>query len=225
MTLVLIRDGYHPYSIMSALIAIAHGLTHQKYPFLDEHTGVVHDVDVWQDQVVHASQAVLFVAIWWPKLPAFGKAVGTVFLLGNAINCVVGYVCWNAWCYDLYVWVSMFAAIAAGLHFAVAAMLKCPPGVGKWLCAFQGAQTVFFFFFFKSSDDILKFFAATRFFESYNVCAHFIGFINARLDLYRVAPNDCKSPMAHVIGLERTPKSRRQSLELQTFFPAETVKA
>merc|ERR1719188_1330301 len=61
MTFVLIRDGYHPYAIISALIAICHGLTHQNYPFLDEHTGVVHDVDVWQDQVVHGSQAVLFV--------------------------------------------------------------------------------------------------------------------------------------------------------------------
>jgi len=226
MTGVLIRDGYSHVIIISALISILHGCMHLNYPFLDEHLGVVREVDVWQDQCVHASQAVLFTYVWWEKLPKIGKIMAVIFLLGNASNCVVGYFCWNSWCYELYVWVSMFPAIAGGLHFAVAAMLKCPPGVGKWLCVFQGVQTVFFFIFFKSSEDVLKFFAGTRFFEIYNICPHYIGFINARLDLYWASPQDCKSPMAHVLGLERTPRNKHvQSVELSSFFPAEAVKA
>jgi len=225
MTLILIRDGYSHIAVISSVLAIGHGCMHLNFPFLDEHLGVVREVDVWQDQCVHASQAVLVGYVWWEKLPKFGRIALIIFLLGNATNCIVGYFCWNSWCYEMYVWVSMFPAVAGGLHFAVAAMLKCPPGVGKWLCAFQGVQTVFFFFFFKSSDEVLKFFAATRFFEIYNICPHFIGFINARLDLYWVSPQDCKSPIAHVLGFERTPRKRRHSMELDTFFPAETVKA
>merc|ERR1712232_387987 len=152
-------------------------------------------------------------------LNKLGKIAVSIFILGNFVNIVVGYHCWRSWCYDMYVWVSLFAATASGLHFAIGAMFKCPPGVGKWLCFFQGLQAIGFFFFFKSSDDVLKFFATTRFFEIYFCVPHFIGFINGRLDLHFKSASECKSPVAHVLGVERTPTNkRRHSL---TFFPTD----
>jgi len=66
--LVWVRDRYSNVIVLSALLGVAHGLTHLIYPFLDEVIGVVHEVDVWQDQAVHALQAVLFGYIWWGKM-------------------------------------------------------------------------------------------------------------------------------------------------------------
>jgi len=66
--LVWIRDRYSTVIVLSALLGISHGLTHLIYPFLDEVKGVVFEVEVWQDQAVHAMQAVLFAYIWWRKV-------------------------------------------------------------------------------------------------------------------------------------------------------------
>jgi len=102
MCLVHMRDGYSKIVVISCLIAIAHGFTHLKFPFLDEALGVVHDVDVWQDQCVHGSQALLFGYVWYDKMNKWGKLALLVFILGNITNVVVGYNCWNSWCYDLF---------------------------------------------------------------------------------------------------------------------------
>merc|ERR1712226_746015 len=89
----------------------------------------------------------------------------------------------------------------------------------KWLCFFQGVQAIGFFFFFKSSDDVLKFFAITRFFEIYFIVPHFIGFINGRLDLHFKSASECTSPVAHVLGVERTPTNKRR--HSSAFFPTD----
>merc|ERR1712232_723925 len=219
MLLVHVRDKYSHVVVISCLIAIAHGLAHLNYPFLDDVHGVNHEVDVWQDQCVHCSQAFLFAYIWWDHLNQVGKVAVSMFTLACIVNIGVGYHCWNSWCYDLYVWVSLPAAIASGLHFAIGAMFKCPPGVGKWLCFFQGLQTIGFYFFFKSSDEVLKIFATTRFFEIYFIVPHFIGFINGRLDLHFKSASECTSPVAHVLGVERTPTNKRR--HGSAFFPTD----
>jgi hypothetical protein len=57
---VLIRDNYSKQYLFSNVLAIAHGAAHVIYPFLNEHIGVNKEIDVWQDQIIHLSQSILF---------------------------------------------------------------------------------------------------------------------------------------------------------------------
>jgi len=179
--LFMIRDKVSKVMIVSSCIALGHGLAHLFYPFLDSVTGVNHEVDVWQDQILHAFQGVLFSYIFWQNSNVFFKTFCKLFCAGLILNVLVAIPCWNSWCYDAYVWLSLIPATASGLHFAIGTIAYVPERVGWYACLMQGASSISTYFIFRSSDDILKFFAACRFFEVYFIAPHLVGAVCSRL--------------------------------------------
>jgi len=176
----MIRDKVSKVMIFSSCIALGHGLAHLFFPFLDSVKGVNHEVDVWQDQILHAFQGVLFSYIFWQHSNVFFKVFCKLFCAGLVLNVLVAIPCWNSWCYDAYVWLSLIPATASGLHFAIGTIAYVPERVGWYACVMQGASSVCTYFIFRSSDDILKFFAACRFFEVYFIAPHLVGAIYSR---------------------------------------------
>jgi len=185
--ILMIRDKVTKVMIVSSCIALLHGLAHKFYPFLDSTTGVNHEVDVWQDQILHAFQGVLFGFIFWKSSGTAFKTCAKLFVAGLVLNVLVAIPCWNSWCYDAYVWLSLIPATASGLHFAIGTLPYVPERVGWYACLMQGASSISTYFIFRSSDDILKFFAACRFFEIYFIAPHLVGSIYARLAVWDFA--------------------------------------
>merc|ERR1712232_1482100 len=196
---LMIRDNMSKVMIISSCIALLHGLAHKVYPFLDSTTGVNHEVDVWQDQILHAFQGVLFGFIFWKSSGATFKTCTKVFVAGLVLNVLVAIPCWNSWCYDTYVWLSLIPATASGLHFAIGTLPYVPERVGWYACLMQGASSISTYFIFRSSDDILKFFAACRFFEVYFIAPHLVGAIYARLAVCNFAPLRQLSMLPHAL--------------------------
>merc|ERR1712039_165475 len=151
-------------------------------------TGVNHEVDVWQDQILHALQGVLFGFIFWNSSGTTFKTCVKIFVAGLVLNVLVAIPCWNSWCYDAYVWLSLIPATASGLHFAIGTLPYVPERVGWYACLMQGASSISTYFIFRSSDDILKFFAACRFFEIYFIAPHLVGATYGRLAMWDFVP-------------------------------------
>merc|ERR1712190_638618 len=185
--------------IVSSCIALGHGLAHLFYPFLDSVKGVNHEVDVWQDQILHAFQGVLFSYIFWQNSNVFFKTFCKLSCAGIVLNVLVAIPCWNSWCYDAYVWLSLIPATASGLHFAIGTLPYVPERVGWYACLMQGASSISTYFIFRSSDDILKFFAACRFFEVYFIAPHLVGAVYARLAVCNFAPLRQSSMLPHAL--------------------------
>lgn len=177
--LAMLKDKEHLMAL-SMFVAIIHGFAHVRYPFLDEVQGVVKSVDVWQDQAIHLLQAVIFQHMWWHK----GKAVQvctSVFTAACMLDVLVGYACWGQWCHELYVWVSLSAATASGIHVGIGATYRQKEDTQWNAHLLQAASAIINYFVFKGSDDILKLFAVCRFFELYFIIGHLHGFAEDRL--------------------------------------------
>ena len=185
ISLVCFRDQMDSRFTLSCLLSITHGIAHNLYPFLDEQVGVVRSVDVWQDQIVHLGQAILFGTILYGKIGK-GPLLGVfLFVLANVLNVVLGYLCWGKWCHNQYVWMSLAPALASGLHFAMGCFSGTVDRDSETKMAMkgfaiQGTSSILTYFMFKSSDDILKLFARCRFFEVYFIIPHYIGFFYSR---------------------------------------------
>lgn len=210
-TILLICDRSSWMMIVSILLAMMHGIAHVVYPFLDEIDGVVKTVDVWQDQILHAGQAVLFVAMWYKKTPAFLKILFIAFLIGNVCNVTLGYFCWGQPCHELYVQVALIPSLASGLHFAMGSLHKCSEKVAAYGFLLQGLSSCTTYFLFKKSDDFLKWSAGGRFFELYFIVPHLVGFVYGRLVIQgQVAPeNGVRLPMlrriSDAVGMDLSP--------------------
>ena len=46
------------------------------------------------------------------------------FIAMNLVNVLAGYFCWGKACHNVYVAISLFPALASGLHFATGALFK-----------------------------------------------------------------------------------------------------
>lgn len=197
--IVLVRDKYAFLYTVSSLLAIAHGVAHVLYPFLDESSGVNHEVEVWQDQVVHLFQAVLFSVIFFNQNSVLFTAYSLALMTGNVVNVALGYTCWGKSCHNLYVWVSLLPSLSSGLHFATGAFFLAPKNVGKYGFAIQATSSVCTYFLFKASDDILKLFALCRFFEIYFIAPHYLGYFYGRYTITKETPGYENMPMLEVI--------------------------
>jgi len=184
---VSLRDHAPAIYVFSQWLAIGHGLAHVFYPFLDEHSGVVKSVDVWQDQLLHLGQAALFGLIFFSRSGRTFKVAALLFVLANVVNVILGYLCWGQECHDMYVLVSLAPALASGLHHATGALYMTEFEVAATGFAMQGLSSVVTYFLFKASDDMLKFFALTRFFELYFIVPHYVGFFYSRWKLLNAA--------------------------------------
>lgn len=185
MGFVMIRDKYAFKYVLSIFLAIVHGLAHVINPFLDEHVGVNKSVDVWQDQIVHLGQAVLFSSLFFKNSGPLFKCGAIAFVLANVLNVIAGYYCWGKACHNFYVWLSLAPSLSAGLHFATGTLFMTEHSVSKIGFMLQGTSSVMTYFLFKSSDDILKFFALCRFFEVYFIASHYVGFFYGRYNIYQ----------------------------------------
>jgi hypothetical protein len=181
--IVLIRDKFSFSFVFSAVLAVAHGRAHVIYPFLNEIIGVNKEVDVWQDQILHLGQAVLFSVLYFEFSHWTFKTMFSIFVLGNVVNVVLGYFCWGNDCHDMYVWVSLLPALASGLHFATGSLYHSKYEVATIGFIMQGVSSITTYFVFKGSDDILKLFALCRFFEVYFIVPHYVGFFYSRFNL------------------------------------------
>merc|ERR1719486_338751 len=103
---------------------MAHGVAHVVYPFLDEYKGVVYEVDVWQDQVLHSMQGVLVFWLWYKTAPQHIRIIAGVFTVGLVANAIVGFFCWGKECHHFYVWISLIPAMSSGMHFAMGGMFN-----------------------------------------------------------------------------------------------------
>ena len=106
ITFVSIRDKYSFSFIFSCILAVLHGLAHVFYPFINEVIGVNSTIDVWQDQVFHLLQSVLFSSIYFNKSGKTCKFLSVLFMMANLFNVLTGYFCWNEHCHNLYVTVN-----------------------------------------------------------------------------------------------------------------------
>jgi hypothetical protein len=188
IALVCFRDKMDLTFTVSCLLSITHGIAHNVYPFLDEHHGVVRSVDVWQDQIVHLGQAVLFgIIVCHETTNKSWRWIVGLFVVANICNVVLGYFCWGKWCHNQYVWLSLAPALASGLHFAmgcfsgtIARDITVDNSMAMKGFGIQGMSSISTYFLFKSSDDILKLFARCRFFEVYFIIPHYVGFFHTR---------------------------------------------
>lgn len=183
-----VRDKYSFTFVLSSSLAAAHGVAHVVYPFLDEVTGVNHR-DVWQDQLLHLGQSVLFSSIFLNNSSLLFTVYSFAFMLGNLFNVILGYNCWGESCHDLYVWVSLLPALSSGLHFATGTLFQTTKETCTLGFAIQGCSSIMTYFMFKGSDDILKIFARCRFFEIYFIAPHYIGFFHSRYLITKTLPN------------------------------------
>ena len=177
---VLVRDKFTFSFTFSCLLALLHGLAHKFYPFLDENIGVNTSIDVWQDQILHLGQAILFSSLYYKYSNNLLNKIFGFLIIGNIVNVILGFFCWGQKCHNLYVWVSLLPALASGLHFATGSLYHTD--IDTATCGFliQSLSSIITYFIFKGSDDILKLFALCRFFEIYFIVPHYIGFFNSR---------------------------------------------
>ena len=105
-----------------------------------------------------------------------------VFIAANLVNVLAGYFCWGKECHEIYVAISLFPALASGLHFAAGALFRAPPKVAAAGFTMQAFSSLSTYFLFKASDDILKTFALCRFFEIYFIAPHYVGYFVSRFN-------------------------------------------
>lgn len=209
----LLYNGNSKLMIVSAIVAHWHGLAHVLYPFLDEKLGVVYDVAVWQDQLLHAVQGFLFFWLWYKKSPAQFNTLIFVFCCGLIFNVIVGYFCWGRECHAFYVWISLVPATAAGIHFAMGALFNSGEKAGAFGFALQGCSAIINYFLFRSSDDMLMFFARCRFFELYTIAPHVHAWLRSKFVPAAVST----SPMSvRRMSREFMKEPRRMSREILT---------
>ena len=101
ITTVVCRDQYSFTFAFSTWLAIAHGLAHVIFPFLDEHLGVVKSVSVWEDQTLHLGQAILFATILKGEKSNYFRVGAGLFILANCVNVAAGYLCWGKACHEV----------------------------------------------------------------------------------------------------------------------------
>jgi hypothetical protein len=178
--IVSIRDKYSFSFIFSCVLAVLHGQAHVIYPFINEVIGVNGLVDVWQDQILHCFQSVLFSLIYFNKSNKFGKLLLGLFIMCNLLNVLTGYFCWNKYCHELYVAISIVPALSSGLHFATGALFQNTKDTATYGFALQGLSSVLTYFMFKASDNILMLFSLCRFFEIYFIAPHYVGYFYSR---------------------------------------------
>jgi len=176
------RDQMSFTFTFSTWLAIAHGLAHCIFPFLDSALGVNKSVSVWEDQCLHLGQSILFAVIFRGEKSNFFKIGCLVFIAANFINVLAGYFCWGKECHNVYVAISLFPALASGLHFAAGALFRAPPRVATAGFAMQAFSSFSTYWLFKASDDILKTFALCRFFEIYFIAPHYVGYFVSRFN-------------------------------------------
>ena len=200
-----VRDKYSFTFVLSSTLAVAHGIAHIIYPFLDEETGVNNSIDVWQDQLLHMGQSVLYSSIFLNNSSILFTVYSFAFMLGNLFNVILGYNCWGESCHNLYVWVSLLPALSSGLHFATGTLFQTTKETCNIGFAIQGCSSIITYFMFKGSDDTLKTFACCRFFEIYFIAPHYIGFFHSRYLITKTLPNyhtmDKYDKILHVIGI------------------------
>ena len=184
-----VRDKYSFTFVLSSTLAVAHGVAHVAYPFLDEDIGVNRNIDAWQDQFLHLGQSVLFTSIFLYNSSQLFSVYSFVFMIGNLVNVILGYNCWGEPCHDLYVWVSLLPALSSGLHFATGTLFQTTKETCTYGFAIQGCSSVITYFLFKGSDDILKLFARCRFFEIYFIAPHYVGFFHSRYIITKTLSN------------------------------------
>jgi hypothetical protein len=201
-------------------LAIGHGLAHVIYPFLNKEIGVNRLVDVWQDQIFHLGQAILFSSIFFDSSKSF-RTISIIFCLSNILNVIAGYYCWGKECHDFYVWLSLAPALASGLHFATGTLFQNSRTVAIYGFLLQGTSSVLTYFMFKASDDILKFFALCRFFEIYFIASHYVGFFYSRYVIYKQtsdSKHNILSAFLQVIGIYPSEISNNTIGLLQNYF-------
>lgn len=219
---VSLRDQAPLLYILSQWLAIAHGLAHQIFPFLDEHVGVNRSVDVWQDQILHLGQALLFVAILFSQSSKVFRTLAVLFVVGSIINVALGYTCWGQPCHDLYVWLALVPALASGLHHATGALVHTSRDVAVAGFAMQGTSSILTYFLFKSSDDILKTFALSRFFELYFIAPHYVGFFYSRYRLFQKAEETAEARVSDEAHQQAKSDARRTLESLAPASPKES---
>jgi len=200
-----VRDKYPFTFVLSSSLAAAHGVTHILYPFLDETTGVNHNIDVWQDQFLHLGQSVLFTSIFLNNSSLIFTVYSLIFMMGNIFNVIIGYLCWGEHCHDIYVWVSLLPAVSSGLHFAIGALFQTTKEISTYGFAIQGCSSIMTYFMFKGSDEILKTFARCRFFEIYFIAPHYVGFFHSRYLITKTMPDyetmNANQKILHIMGI------------------------
>eukprot|EP00931_Biecheleriopsis_adriatica_P007817 TRINITY_DN109070_c0_g1_i1.p1 TRINITY_DN109070_c0_g1~~TRINITY_DN109070_c0_g1_i1.p1 ORF type:complete len:536 (+),score=100.70 TRINITY_DN109070_c0_g1_i1:92-1699(+) len=219
-TLVLMRDENWVGMIWSCMLAVAHGIAHVVYPFLDEIHGVVTSVDVWQDQLLHAGQAFLFSALWFNKASFLGRASLLVFCAASLCNAIIGYLCWGKSCHMLYIWMALVPSLASGLHFAYGCLYYSCERVAAYGFLLQGASSITTYFLFKRSDDMLKLFALCRFFEVYFIVPHLVGLFYGR---FLMRGGEAQQPweraeISEILGIDSTPRSPESPATLDGYF-------
>jgi len=198
----LIRDNFTVSFTYSCFLAFSHGLVHHFYPFLDENIGVNTSIDVWQDQILHLGQAVLFSSLYYDYSNTFLKKIFACLIIGNVINVILGFFCWGNHCHNLYVWVSLLPTLASGLHFATGALYHTSIEIATCGFLIQAISSISTYFLFKSSDDILKIFALCRFFEIYFIVPHYVGFFNSRYIVTQNTSNNSKiNTFLQIVGI------------------------
>lgn len=212
VTLDWIWKGQSKFIIVSSLVAISHGFAHVVYPFLNEHTGVVYEVDVWQDQVLHSMQGVLVFWLWYKNVPRHIHIIALVFTMGLFANAIVGFFCWGKECHEVYVWISLIPAMSSGMHFAMGGMFNTGAKVTTYGIIIQTFFVTVNYFVFRASDDILKVFALTRFFEIYAIAPHLVSFMRSKVT--NNEPAVSKSPLGRRMSREFMREPRRMSREL-----------
>ena len=81
--IVLIRDKFTFYYIISCVLAFLHGFAHKFYPFLNSEVGVDKNVDVWQDQTIHLGQIIVFASLYYQHSNRFFSIEGYIYFSLN----------------------------------------------------------------------------------------------------------------------------------------------
>lgn len=164
----------------SSILSVVHGLTHYNYRFLCVEQAVDRTVGGSTfDQFLHLLQAVLFLII--SKNSGKNSKViillATTLVFGNIGCLVLANQCFHleSNCYDIFVKYSIFQSFASGLHFGIGAQGPVKD-VNCFICLLQGFFSLLIRQSFIESNDIIKFFARTRFFESYFIVPHVVGY-------------------------------------------------
>ena len=202
--IVLVRDQFTFSYIVSCILAILHGFAHKYYPFLDSNIGVNKNIDVWQDQIMHLGQIIIFTYIFYRYSNRLMQNMYLSLIIGNLINVIVGFYCWGKSCHEFYVWISLLPALSSGLHFAIGTLCHTDILTASFGFLLQGTSSILTFFLFKSSDEILKLFALCRFFELYFIVPHYVGYFNSRYLICKDKENS-NNKIFQILGIFKIP--------------------
>ena len=173
-----IINNYSRIYVCACLLAIAHGYCHCIYKFLNESIGVNTMVPVWQDQILHLFQAILFSVLFFDRGRLF-KILTTLFVIGNICNVIVGYNCWQTSCYYIYTWMAIIPTLSSGYHFALGCLFQSSRETAIYGFVMEGGVAmVIYLLFGDGTTRIIKLFSKLRFFEIYFIGPCYIGFLN-----------------------------------------------